>query len=351
MEIELQVLEKETLALCPKGPGLYQRAHKYLGDLIKPEAYQSMIELTTPVCNDLKEVKEFFSSKLKLLATLAEEEGLVLWAASLHPFSLAEEQKVWGKPRYEKIFSELQMVGRRFIAQGLHIHLGMPDAQTAIIVYNQLRLYLPLLLALSTSSPFYEGQVTGLYSYRSKLFEALPLAGLPRAFASWEEFSFLVEALERLNIIQSIRDLWWDIRLQPTLGTVEVRIYDVPCYFVDLLALVALTQALARYLLEYPLPSLPDEILAYQKWQAARHGLEGRFVDPQTRSVRTYREELILILQRIEPLMKELGLEEYKEPLQNIVTRGTGAEGMLRLYQRGLPFTEIIQTMIQGFWS
>ncbi len=351
MEIELQVLEKETLALCPKGPCLYQKAQKHLGDLIKPEAYQSMIELTTPVCDDLKEVENFLSGKLKLLAALAEEEGLILWAASLHPFSLAKDQEVWEKPRYEKIFSELQIVGRRFIAQGLHIHLGMPDVQTAIIAYNQLRLYLPLLLALSTSSPFYEGQATGLYSYRSKLFEALPLAGLPRAFASWEEFSCLVETLKRLNIIQSIRDLWWDIRLQPSLGTVEVRVYDVPCYFKDILSLVALTQGLARYLLEYPLPSLPDEILAYQKWQVARHGLEGRFVDPQTLSVRTYREELALILKKIEPFMKELGLEKYKGFLKKIVIRGTGAERMLKLYQKGFSFPEMIRLMIQRFWS
>ncbi len=351
MEIELQVLKKDTLALCPKGPSLYQKARKYLGDLIKPEAYQSMIELTTPVCEDLKEVKDFLSDKLKLLAALAKEEGVILWAASLHPFSLAEDQKIWKKPRYKKIFSELQIVGQRFIAQGLHIHLGMPDVQTAITAYNQLRLFLPLLLALSTSSPFYEGQATGLYSYRSKLFEALPLAGLPRAFTSWEEFSGLVETLKRLNIIQSIRDLWWDIRLQPSLGTVEIRVYDVPCYFEDLLSLVALTQALGRYLLEHPLPSLPDEILAYQKWQAARHGLEGRFIDPQSLSVRTYREELLSILQKIEPTMEELGVEEYKEPLQNIVVRGTGAEVMIKLYQEGLSFSEMIHLIIQKFWS
>ncbi|WP_456433972.1 carboxylate-amine ligase [Thermosulfuriphilus sp.] len=350
VEIELQVLDAQTLALSPEGPLIYHLAQEKLGPLIKPEALSSMVELVTPVCLNVSEVDEFLRETLAYLFDLARGKGLLLWPASLHPFSLAKEQKVWDHPRYRRIFDELQLPGRRFIAQGLHIHLGMESTEMAVKVYNWLRPLLPVFLALSTSSPFYEGQPSGLYSYRSKLFEALPLAGLPRFFEGWSEFSELVDLLCRLEVIDSVRDLWWDIRLHPDFGTVEIRIYDVPTRYKDILCLVALTWALAVIFSrkETPPPRPPLEIIRYNKWQAGRHGLEGIYISPGLR--RSSFKEEAESLGRMALELEDPISQPYIESLWEILSRGTGAHRMLALYEAGAPFKEIIQTIFEEFW-
>ncbi len=351
VEIELQVLDARTLSLTPGGPKIHHLAEERLGPLVKPEAFSSMLELITPVCQDLTEVDEFLREALSYLFSLAEAEGFLLWPASLHPFSLAEEQQVWDHPRYHRIFKELQLPGRRFIAQGLHIHVGMETPEVAIKVYNWLRPYLPLFLALTTSSPFYEGRPSGLYSYRSKLFEVLPLAGLPRFFKDWQEFEDLINLLKRLEIIESIRDLWWDVRIHPDFGTVEIRIYDVPTRYQDILTIIDLTRALARLFSEEeaPSPCPPEEIIRYNKWQAGRYGLDGTFISPDFKR-HSFRELALSLGQRISTLEAPQAFS-YIEGLRRILQQGTGAHQMLALYREGLPFEEIIRRIIGDFWS
>ncbi len=352
VELELQVLEAQGLDLCPQGPKLWQEAQEELGPLIKPEAYQSMIELVTPVCRDLAEVEAFFRDRLRWLEELAQTQGLKLWAASLHPFARAHAQKIWDKERYHRIFEELQMVGRRFIAQGLHIHLGMPSAEVALKVYRGLRPYLPLFLALTTSSPFYEGEETGLHSYRSKLFEVLPLAGLPRDFSSWKEFVLLFEGLKTQGIISGIRDLWWDIRIHADLGTVEIRVYDVPGRFKEILAVVALTQALAHHFLKNPLPPvLPQEMLLFGKWQAARYGLQGSFVDPLSQKKMDFVQGLLELLGHIKDSISELGLSLYIKELFSILEKGTTSQKLILKRHQGQSFADIIRDLLEDFWS
>ncbi len=351
MELELEVVEAHTLALTPKGPAFLASLPPRLKCWVKPEAYQSMLELVTPVCRNLDEVASFIESALKELAALARSKGLCLLPLSLHPFSLAKEQPVWRKKRYLKIFEELQLVGRRFIAQGLHVHVGMPDQETALKVYNLLRPYLPLLLALSTSSPFYEGERTGFHSYRTKLFEALPLAGLPRSFASWEEYETLLNFLKSRGIISSFRDLWWDIRLKPEFGTVEVRICDVPGRFEDLLVIVALIQTLAFWLSESkPPPGIPYEAIAYGKWQAARHGLEGSLIDPKTLRKLDFVSLAHEFWQILAAPAQKLGTWPYLKRLVVLAERRPVSFLMLAHFQKGATFPAIIKEVLEGFW-
>ncbi len=352
VEIELQTISTSNLALIPLGPKLIKSAPAFLRPFIKPEAYQSMLEIVTPVCRNLSEVEVFLRKGLKSLEELALKRGAFLLPISLHPFSQAKKQKVWKKKRYLKIFEELQLVGRRFIAQGLHVHLGMPDKETALKVYNLLRPYLPLFLALSTSSPFYEGEETGFHSYRSKLFEVLPLAGLPRSFSAWEEYESLVNILLHLRIISSPRDLWWDIRLKPEFGTVEVRICDVPGRFRDLLALVAFIQTLAYFLSDRkPPPGLPHEIIAFGKWQAARHGLDGSFVDPEDLRRKDFLSVAKDFLSKFKILSLELGNEEALNLLSVLLKEKPVSFRMLALFKRGATFREIIKTIQEEFWT
>ncbi len=352
VEIELEIISATNFDLVPLGPQILKEVSPTLRPFVKPEAYQSMIELITPVCKDLEEAASFLKGGLKELEKTAERQGALLLPLSLHPFARAGSQKVWGKKRYLEIFQELQLVGRRFIAQGLHVHLGMPDKETALKAFNLLRPYLPLLLALSTSSPFYEGEKTGFHSYRSKLFEVLPLAGLPRSFSSWEEFETLINTLLRLKIISSLRDLWWDVRLKPDLGTVEIRICDVPGRFRDLIALVAFVQTLVYALLEKkPLPGLPYEIISFGKWQAARHGLDGSFVEPESFRRRGFPEVVRGLLPGLERAAKELGTEEALEKLPLLLERQPVSFRMLALFEKGATFREIIKLIREEFWK
>ena len=163
---------------------------------------------------------------------------------SLHPFTKGEHQIISNDSRYKRIMKDLQIIGRRFITQGLHVHIGVNDREKVIKVNNALRIYLPLLLALSTSSPFFEGEDTGLHSYRTKLFESLPLAGMPDYLTDWNHFVQLTILLENAGVIKSVKDLWWEVRPHPGFGTVEIRVCDIPVTLKEILALVALIQAL-----------------------------------------------------------------------------------------------------------
>ncbi|WP_281167614.1 carboxylate-amine ligase [Thermodesulfatator atlanticus] len=352
MELELEIISRKTFNLTPKGPLLISRAPKWLRPYLKPEAYQSMVELVTPVCETLSEAEAFITQSLHELEKMCQEEDTFWLAASLHPFARALEQKVWGKKRYLRIFEELQIIGRRFIAQGLHVHLGMPDVNAALRVYHVLRLYLPLFLALSTSSPFYEAHPTGFHSYRTKLFEVLPLAGLPRSFYSWEEFESLIHLLTRLKIVEGLRDLWWDIRFQPALGTVEVRICDAPGRLSDIFAIAALMQAMAaKYLHEKPSPGIPYETISFGKWQAARHGICGSMIEPISLKRKDFATVAENLLKELEPYAQSLGSREYLARVGKILERKPISFMMLALFERGANFPEIIASMREEFWK
>ncbi|QJA05565.1 YbdK family carboxylate-amine ligase [Thermosulfurimonas marina] len=355
MEIEFQVLRAEDLSLAPGGPLLLAEARKVpeLAEWVRPEFIRSMLEIVTPVCQGVAEAEAWLRENLSRLFKMAEVRGYRLLAASLHPFSRAAEQRVWEDPRYESLREELQLVGRRFISQGLHIHLGMPSAEEALRAYRWFRLYTPVFLALTTSSPFYEGEFTGFYSYRSKLFEALPLAGYPRDFPSYADFSALVEELLGLGIINHPRDLWWDVRPHPLFGTLELRVCDLPSRFSEILAVAALARALARTVLSEKAepPEVPMEILRYNKWQAARHGLEGFFVDPLTRRKNTFREFFREFLFRCAGALAETGERPYVLALERVVEEGTSAHRQINLYAETQDFRRVIESLLEGFWS
>ncbi|HFC98048.1 MAG TPA: YbdK family carboxylate-amine ligase [Thermosulfurimonas dismutans] len=355
IEIEFQLLEPEDFSLAPAGPRILSRARRdpELREYVKPEFIRSMIEIVTPVCASVSEAEDWLKKALRRLEDLAREEGCLLYAASLHPFSRASEQKVWDDPRYESLREELQIVGRRFISQGLHIHLGMPSAEDCLRVYRWFRLYLPLFLAFTTSSPFYEGEFTGFYSYRSKLFEALPLAGYPRDFRTYGEFEDLVNLLLRHDIILQPRDLWWDVRPHPLFGTLELRVCDLPGRFSEILAVAALARAFAATILEgdQEAPEVPMEILRYNKWQAARHGLDGFFLDPVTERRNTFREIFREFLFRWAGGLEKTGEREKIAPLEEVAERGTSAHRQVNLYLETRDFRRMIEVLREEFWG
>jgi len=352
VEIELQILDKQSFNLVPKAPELLTMVPVPLQQRIKPEFIRSMLEVNTEVCSNMDQVRDNLKELILKAEELADMSGCFLFAASLHPFARHREQQLSSDPRYMRIMDDLQLVGRRFITQGLHVHVGMSDHEAAIRVCDSIRLFLPILLALTCSSPYYEGIDTGLQSYRAKLFEALPLAGMPDQLESWDKYLDMVTLLTKTGIITSVRDLWWDVRPHPDFGTIEIRICDLPSTFREILAIVALIQGLVAEVTESDKHLNPNiQVLKSNKWQAARYGLAGTFVYPLLQKRISMQEAAGEIFAKVIPVMKKLGTGHYLSELQQIIRSGTSAEHQRRIFAENQDFSAIIKELQPKFWQ
>ena len=352
VEIELQIVDKNDLNLVPKGPEILAMVPAGLKERIKPEFIRSMIEVNTEVCSTMDQVKENLTHLIQQAEKIAAANNCLLFATSLHPFARYSDQVVSSHPRYNRIMDDLQLVGRRFITQGLHVHVGMDNHEDAIRVCDSIRLFLPILLSLTCSSPYYQGIDTGLHSYRAKLFEALPLAGMPDELGSWDKYLEMVTLLTNTGIITEVRDLWWDVRPHPDFGTVEIRICDLPSSLSEILAIVALIQGLVVNLTESDKHLNPNmQVLKSNRWQAARYGLEGRFVYPLIQKKISMREAAGEIFAKAAPSMAELGTVHYLSVLQQIIETGTSSDQQRKIYKAQKDFSAIIKELHPKFWQ
>lgn len=355
VELEFQILDRETLDLVSRAPVLLAKAPREVQDRVAPEFMRSILEIQTNVCGSVDEVAEDLGFSIPLLEQVAAEHDCLLYSASLHPFAEPAHQELSVGERYQRIMDELQYVGRQFISQGMHVHIGIEDRESAIRVCDTLQAYLPVLLALSCSSPYFRGEDTGLCSYRTKLFEALPLAGIAGYLGSWQAYLDEIHLLREAQVIREIKDLWWDIRPSPGFGTVEIRICDLPARFVEILGLAGLIQALAAALVDglvQPVRISP-QILRCNKWQAARHGLEGRFNDPlgllptRTQTLREAVDEMLVVLR---PFLDRFGGRGI-DALQNLLDGSTSADRQRTLVRHGADFKSMITELQSTYWN
>ena len=352
VEIELQLIDNITL-------DLKNISHKVLADIdrkfsnrIKYELFESMIEINTDICKTIQEVNDDIKQTLLHLENILANYNTSINFSSLHPFAIGKNQVITNDSRYKRIMQDLQIIGTRFITQGLHVHIGVDDSEHAIKINNAIRIYLPLLLALTTSSPFYEGVDTGLHSYRTKIFESLPLAGSPDYLDNWNHFVKLTNNLIDANVIKSVKDLWWEVRPHPGFGTVEVRICDIPINFKEILTLVALIQALVVTLQNVnKYPSVHIQILESNKWQAVRYGLEGFFIDPLTLKQITIRKAIEDLCKLVEPVMTSLGSSEFLKNIESILTKGTGSNKKRKIYNTSGSFESMIRSLKEQFYD
>ncbi len=356
VEIEFQIIDRTDCSLVPFGPQLLNLAPALLRPRLALELIKSTLEIKTGICADVRAVENDLLQTCSLAEELAEDNGCFLYAASLHPFARAAGQELTDDSRYLRIMQELQIIGRRFISQGLHVHVGMVDGDSAIRVCNALQAFLPIFLALSTSSPFFQGKDTGLMSYRSKLFEVLPLAGIYEYIPDWQTFATQFEDLRRHGVIETIHDLWWDVRPNGELGTVEIRVCDLPTRFNDILAIVALAQSTVAWLAGRAGETRPLQLSLLQanKWQAARYGLEGRFIDPTGllgSQAMNLRLAAMLLKKTVTEIAVKLNAITYLEYLDSIISGGTGADLQRRIYRQTHQFKEVIRGVQQGFWK
>lgn len=251
---------------------------------------------------------------------------------------------------------ELQIVGRRFISQGFHVHVGMVDGDTAIKVCDRIQPYLPLFIALSASSPFFQGTDTGLMSYRTKLFEALPLAGIYQEIGSWQKFVDDLLQWQEAGVVNSIKDLWWDARPHPGFGTIEIRACDLPTQFNDILGLTAFVQCFVASLAESKrcVTFCSPQLLRSNKWQAVRYGLDGTFFDPLGflgGGKMSMRQAIQRLLDTVQPFVQHFGVHRYIEMLNRILKDGPGADCQRNVYKETGDLKKVVMKLHDTFWQ
>jgi glutamate---cysteine ligase / carboxylate-amine ligase len=299
VEVELQVVDKQSMELIPKAPELINR---WSGPpRVQPEIFQSMLEISTGIAADAAAADADLRATAEKLMPLARDAGVRFISTGTHPTARYQDRILYPADRYHGLIARNQWIARRLLIFGLHVHIGMPDPETAIKVQNELLYDLGLLLAISTSSPFWQGEATGLASSRITVFEALPTGGMPALVHDWSEFCELVETLQHANAITSLKDLWWDIRPSPRYGTIEIRVCDGLATLRETAMIVALSRALAmragaRVAAGTGRSFPPAWRVRENKWRASRHGMEASLVvsdDGDTMSARPYLRNLL----------------------------------------------------------
>ena len=320
-----------------------------LEPVINPELMQSVLEIATPVCHTPSEVADQLRRIRAYVIDVAREQGMRVGSAGTHPFSLFERQRITARDRYRALVDQMQYVARRELIFGLHIHVAVDDAEKAIQVVNGLLPHLGPLLALSASSPFWRGEPTGLRSSRQMVFAAFPRSGPPPRFKDYNDYAEVVGQLEKTGCIADYTHIWWDIRLHPRLGTIEIRICDAITRLEDVVALVAYCQALVKLLSERfergeEIPSYHRILTTENKWLAGRYGLEAPLMDLATgRRNRIQMTQLIKrTLKEIEPHARELGSERELEGIEAILRNGNGADRQLRVFNANRDIVEVV---------
>ncbi|MGN6429751.1 MAG: carboxylate-amine ligase, partial [Gaiellaceae bacterium] len=251
---------------------------------VNPELMQSVLEIATPICRTAADVDRELRRLRSYVTEVARSDNLRVGSAGTHPFSLFERQRITAKDRYRHMIDQMQYVARRELIFGLHIHVAVDDAEKAIQVVNGLLAHIAQLLALSASSPFWRGEATGLRSSRHMVFAAFPRSGPPPRFRDYADYAAVVGQLERAGCIADYTHIWWDIRLHPRLGTVEIRICDAVTRLDDVVAITAFCQALVKHYSERfdageEIPSYHRILTTENKWLAARYGLDAPVMD------------------------------------------------------------------------
>jgi carboxylate-amine ligase len=281
VEMELQVVDRRTGDLTPRAPDLL--AAWTGGPKVQPELFQSMIELNTGICGSAVEAERDLRETARPLMDIAESLGVRFISTGTHPTARYLDRVPYPAARYDGLIERNQWIARRLQIFGLHVHIGMESPDACIAVQNELLYDIGLVLAVSASSPFWQGEATGLSSSRVTMFESMPTAGMPAIVRDWREFSDLVDKLRRSRAITSLKDLWWDVRPSPKYGTLELRVCDGLADIRDTCTVVALVQALARRagarIAAGEARDLPPLwLLRENKWRAARHGMEAALV-------------------------------------------------------------------------
>ncbi len=339
VEEEYLLVDKETRALVVDPPQtLMTEAEEKCGSQVTAELLRSQIEVGTTVCQNVQEVRKDLARLRSNIIEVAGRHGLAPIAASTHPFSKWTEQKHTEKERYSMLTHEMQGAARRLVICGMHVHVGIDDDELRIDIMNQLSYFLPHLLAMSCSSPFWAGRDTGLKSYRLTIFDALPRTGLPERFASWAEYQRHVNILMNAGLIDDTTRIWWDLRPSARFPTLETRIMDVCTRLDDAIALTSLLVCTARML--YRLRTRNQRWRIYtpmlireNRWRAMRYSFDEGMIDLAKGIVVPFEDLIDEMLTHVSEDAEALGCEEELASVREILSRGTSAHRQLKCYE------------------
>jgi carboxylate-amine ligase len=350
IEEELMILDSSSLNLSSSIEAVLA-AYDGGGD-VKPELMESVLEIAVGPHRDTREAGEALRALRRDVAAAAATHDLKIGSAGTHPFALWEEQRIAARERYRDLVQALRFVARQELIFGLHVHVGMDDAEKAIHVANGMRVHVPILLALSANSPFWRADATGLASTRMPIFRAFPRTGVGPHYADWADYEKRIGFMVDAGVMEDYTWLWYDVRPHPELGTVEIRAMDAQTRVEHTLGLAALIQAMAKELAEHfdageRLGHVPDEMLDENKWLAARHGLDGELVDlPEQRTVPA-KELARRLVDRLRGHAEDLGSAAELDGVTDLIERGNGAHRQRVVYEANRDYAEVMREIVE----
>ena len=352
IEEEFQIVDPVTRELRSHVSEILDEGRMLLGEQIKPEMIQSQIEVGTGVCKNIQEARADITNLRSIISSLAQKNNLKIVAASTHPISRWQDQKIFDDDRYELLVQELQTVARSLLIFGVHVHVGIADRERQIHILNASRYFLPHVLALSTSSPFWMGHNTGLKSYRSEIFKQFPRTDIPDHFDSYQGFQRYVDLLIKTGCINDGKKIWWDCRPHPFFPTLEFRICDIPTRVDDTIAIAALFQAIVA-----KLDRLIEKNLGFRlyrrmliqenKWRAVRYGLDGKMIDFGKQKEVPVKDLILELLDFVDDVLDPLGSRKEVEHIHTILQRGTSADEQLRVYKETNDLKSVVDRLIE----
>jgi glutamate---cysteine ligase / carboxylate-amine ligase len=352
IEEEFQIVDPQTRELRSHVSEFLAEGKMLLGEQIKPEMIQSMVEVGTGICKNIQEARADITRLRSIISGLAGKTGLAIVAASTHPFSHWQDQKIYDDERYALLVQELQTVARSLLIFGLHVHVGVEDLERRIHIMNAARYFLPHVLALTTSSPFWMGHNTGLKSYRTEVFKQFPRTDIPDHFDSYANFQRYVDLLIKTQCINDGKKIWWDLRPHPVFPTLEFRICDIPTRVDDTVAIAALFQAIVA-----KLTTLIEKNLGFRlyrrmliqenKWRAVRWGIDGKMIDFGKQKEVPTRDLILELLEFVDDVVDVLGSRKEIEHIHTILERRTSAEEQLRVFEETKDLKAVVDRLIE----
>lgn len=352
IEEEFQIVDPVSRDLKSHIEEILEEGKIILRENIKPEMHQSVVEVGTDICQNVQDARREVSKLRKTLSGLAQNNGLRIAAAGTHPFARWDAQKITDHVRYHEIVEDMQQVARANLIFGLHVHVGMPDRETAIQVMNTARYFLPHIFALSTNSPFWKGRDTGFKSYRIKIFERFPRTGIPDIFESLSDYEDYIKLLIKTNCIDNPKRVWWDIRLHPFFDTLEWRVCDIPMRVDETIALAALMQAVTAKLYKLFKQNLgfriyKTRLLNENRWRAARYGIHGKLIDFGKQEEVPLVDLVEELLEFVDDEVDELGSRKEIDYIRQIMKMGTGADRQKKVWEETKDINAVVDLIIK----
>ena len=352
IEEEFQIVDPSTGDLRAHIQEMLTQAGRHtLGDQIKPEMMQSMVETVSKVCATAGEARQEVMKLRRTISDLANRSGLAIVSAGTHPFSHWQSQLITTNERYKMLEEDLQDVVRSILIFGLHVHVGIPGEDQRIEIMNEARYFLPHLLALSTSSPFWLGRFTGLKSYRTVVWQQFPRTGIPSTFDSWSDYQSFVDTLVQTNCIDNAKKIWWDVRPHPFYPTIEFRVCDMPCTVDETICLAALFQAIVVKLYRLRERNLGFRVynralIQENKWRAMRYGIDGKLIDFGKRAEVPMRDLALELLDFVDDVVDDLGSRDAVNHVHQILAGGSGADRQLKVYRQTGDMRRVVEFLI-----